>query len=158
VYSPNGITITFSRQTTKFFYADRVRIMSYHRFLHKNSEYTPYFDLSCSSYQLPSDGNGLMVFVAEEKGFHRIYRDEGRILFRSVTSGFTDISPTLTKDGFRCAFLRSNFGMPAALLKMDFYKEPLHLDHFNDALRAEWDLGKVDNITYKGADNDDVQM
>jgi dipeptidyl aminopeptidase/acylaminoacyl peptidase len=32
------------------------------------------------------------------------------------------------------------------------------IDHFNDALRAEWDLGKVDNITYKGADNADVQM
>src|SRR5262249_30615014 len=32
------------------------------------------------------------------------------------------------------------------------------LDHFNDALAAQWKLGKVENRTIKGADDRDVQM
>ena len=36
--------------------------------------------------------------------------------------------------------------------------KPSRIDHFNDALRAEWDLGEVKNVTFKGADDDDVQM
>jgi dipeptidyl aminopeptidase/acylaminoacyl peptidase len=77
-----------------------------------------------------------------------------------VTSGSSDQAPAVTADGMELAFLRSSFDMPASVYvrSLRALREPMCIDHFNDALRAEWDLGKVDNITYKGADNADVQM
>ena len=37
-------------------------------------------------------------------------------------------------------------------------KDPIPLEHFNDALVSEWKLGKVEYMTFKGADDKDVQQ
>src|SRR5262245_56608182 len=48
-YSPNGHAIAFIRQTTKFFYADRARLMVYNRAISTSEELTPKFDRSVSN-------------------------------------------------------------------------------------------------------------
>src|SRR5262249_24951076 len=35
---------------------------------------------------------------------------------------------------------------------------PKRIDRFNDSLRAEWDVGATKEVTFKGADDADVQM
>jgi dipeptidyl aminopeptidase/acylaminoacyl peptidase len=166
VYSPDGKKIAFSRQTTKFFYADRVRIMVHERTPAANRELTEKLDASCSSL-LWDSLNDLVYFEAEEKGFHRlgiVYSQKG-IGFLLNSEGFTDTLPTVSQHrgilGPVTVFLRSNFAMPASLraLEREPNKDkPRSIEHFNDALRGEWDLGEVKNVTYKGADDDDVQM
>ena len=156
VYSPDGKMIAFSRQTTKFFYADRVRIMLHLRDNGENGELGTKLDRSCSSINwMP---NGGWLFEAEDKGHHRLYGAVWLAGLVPFTEGFTDLSPILAKNGgFRAVFLRSQFGLPATLQSMDGHKT-IRIDKFNDDLRAEWNLGETKEIYFKGADDEDVQM
>jgi dipeptidyl aminopeptidase/acylaminoacyl peptidase len=162
VYSPDGKSIAFLRQTTKYFYADRVRIMIHHRDAKLNTELAAKLDRSCSNLQWWGGGKrpiGLICEV-EDRGRHRFYSvvDAGVLL----TDGYSDHALAYKEQaGF--VFLRSDFGMPASLYAMNPirgnpWEDTQPIEHSNDALRSEWDLGEVKNVTYKGADNDDVQM
>ncbi len=163
VYSPDGKSIAFSRQTTKFFYADRVGIMVHDFTNGKNHEVGPgLLDRSCGSLQWDPESKSI-YFETEDQGYHNIWSSSlSRPAITMITWDFTDVSLTLSKNGNNLAFLRSSFGMPASI-----YDRQLRgvsagvagpIEHFNDALRTDWNLGEVKNITYKGADNDDVQM
>jgi dipeptidyl aminopeptidase/acylaminoacyl peptidase len=160
VYSPDSKMIAFSRQTTKFFYADRVRIMTHDRASGKNREETKY-DQSCASVHWGSDTT--LVFECEERGYHRVHSVDLKNRWPSdpislrLGGKFSDVSPIMSVKNKETIWLRSSFDMPASLFSWRD-KTSISIDHFNDALRAEWDLGEVKNITYKGADDDDVQM
>ncbi|HZZ77442.1 MAG TPA: S9 family peptidase, partial [Gemmataceae bacterium] len=159
VYARNGKTIAYLRQTTKFFYADRARIMAYDRDTSNHQEVTPTFDRSCGSlHSVPCTvTHDRLFFDAEDKGYRRIFTFDIRgANFLKLTDGHSDSSPASTREGRQLAFLRSSFDAPNSLWAMT--KGTFPIEHFNDALRSQWDLGKVDNITYKGADDADVQM
>ncbi len=160
VYSPDGKAIAFLRQTTKFFYADRARVMVHDLATAKNREVTSVLDRSCNSVLWSDDGQSLS-FEAEENGHHKLFVTIGLtkddVTVKSITKDHTDISPTVSKAVPGVVFLRSNLSSPSSLYMWNSV-EPRRIDHFNDALRSEWDLGEVKNITYKGADDDDVQM
>jgi dipeptidyl aminopeptidase/acylaminoacyl peptidase len=161
LYSPDGSYIAFLRQTTKFFYADRVRIMAYKR--DENSvwdEITTGFNRSCSSPQWRPGPRGL-IFEAEDKGYHRLFAAPlpDRRGIQELTRGWSDTSPRLSQDGHTLVFLRANFDTPPQLfVKTPKSEKPVRLDQFNDDLVAGWDLEPVKEIYYKGADNEDVQM
>lgn len=159
VYSPDGKSIAFSRQTTKYFYADRVRIMVHQLASGTHHEVTPKLDRSCNSFQWHPRGANL-YFEFEDSGFHRLASARtGEYLLSVFTNGHSDVAPNLAKTGEELAFLRSNLSRPATLFAVGPGTENIRqVEHFNDALHAEWDLGEVKNVTYKGADNDDVQM
>jgi dipeptidyl aminopeptidase/acylaminoacyl peptidase len=166
VYSPSGGgTIYFLRQTTKFFYADRTRIAVHRRQMGKNFELTNKLDRSCRDLQFLETGS--ILCEAEDKGYHRLFvvdpalfdRGLGEPKILPMTSAHSDLSASVNADGKRFAFLRSDFGMPASLYAIAISRPDLvRLEHFNDALRTQWNLGEVKNVTYKGADNEDVQM
>ena len=169
VYSPDGKSIAFSRQTTKFFYADRVRIMEHDRKSGKNLALTENFDRSCSSCQW--DGADRLVFETEDEGFHRIGYGgtkgvEAGALPTMNLAPFSQSAPVVSRPQpsryaieLKHAFLRSDFGMPSSLFVRHFDSSgDYHIEHFNNALRAEWDLGEVKNAHYKGADDEAVQM
>lgn len=163
VWSPDGNSIAFLRQTTKFFYADRSRLMVHDRATGRNREITAKFDRSCQSPQWY--GGSKLFFEAEDKGYHRIYSIgvDGTGL-EPFTEGHSDQAASFGKG--IVAFLRTNFGMPATLCVTytwtppNFYMEvPLwRIDKFNDTLRSQWDLGEVKEVYFKGADDEDVQM
>lgn len=169
VYSSDGKRIAFARQKTKYFYADTTRLTIHYFETRKNFELTWNFDRSCSSFQwnrfAPGESPGGDLYLeAEDQGYHRLH-----LVFGApngggpmpITNGYTDLSPSADSNYKYMSFLRSDFNTPGSLHVLevrDRKVKPRPIDHFNDALRAEWDLGKVDNVTYKGADNDDVQM
>jgi len=167
VYSTWGGYIAFTRQTTKYFYADRARIVLHNIRTGKKKELTESLDRSCSSYHWLGDSEQLL-FEAEDNGHHRLYavdsskfnRGVGEPTVHPVTSNYTDLSPSPNGDGKRLAFLRSSFNQPATIHMrvLDALRESVPIEHFNDALRSEWKLGEVKNVTYKGADDEDVQM
>jgi len=158
-YSPDGTSIAFTRQTVKFFYADRTRLMVHDRATGKNRELTAKFDRSCSAARWAGDGQRL-IFDAEDKGYVRLYSvtvkgDD----VAPLTSGFSDRSFSLSRDGKSIAYLRSSFNLPAALFVMaSADATPRQIDHFNEELVSHWQLGDVKDMTFKGADNADVQM
>ena len=54
-------------------------------------------------------------------------------------------------------YLQSSFDRPAAVVAHGpGLKDPIPLEHFNDALVNEWKLGKVQYKTFKGAGDNDV--
>lgn len=161
LYAPDGKQLVFLRQTTKFFYADRVRIMTYQRGEERvGDEITAGLDRSCHSPQWLPEARGL-VFEAEDKGFHRLYAVglKDRHALQELTRGWSDTAPQVSRDGKITVFLRSSFDVPAQLfVKTERAPKPVRLDRFNDELCAQWDLGSVKEVYYKGADNADVQM
>lgn len=89
----------------------------------------------------------------------RIYQHPIDSPVETRTEGQHDYAVDHARDDQCIAFLRSTFDFPSELhfLHAD-KKKNVRIDRFNDALRAEWNLGKVDNVTFKGADDADVQM
>ncbi len=160
VYSPNGQGIAFLRQSVKYFYADRSRIALHDRSTGKNREITTTFDRTCANPQWAADSNGI-YFEAEDKGYYRLFAVsvKGEDV-TALTAGFTDQSLSLSRNGKQIAFLRSNFGIPPALftIALPMVKPPERVDRFNDKLRGEWNLGETKEVTFKGADDADVQM
>ncbi len=150
--------LLYLRQTTKFFHADRTTITVQDR---DGKKFQPLknFNRSCSNpYFVRAKASGVFVFEAEDSGFHKIFvfSFSGESKAKAWTSGFSDRSLNLNWKG--AAFLRSNFDFPASLYVLDEDLKPSAVDHFNDDLRSQWHLGEVKNVTYKGADGDDVQM
>ncbi len=149
--------IAFQRQTTKFFYADRIRIM--HGGGSEFRERTGSLDRSCGVLQIVRARDiwpGHLLFEVEDMGYHRIYVstvDEKHSGY--ATKGFSDTSPVMA-NGI-VSMLRASFDIPAQVWVLDGTVER-RIDKFNDDLTAQWDLGPTKNVTYKGADGDDVQM
>ena len=162
VYSPNSKMVAFLRTTTKFFYADRSRIMVHYRAKLKNFEVTAGLDRSCSNVLWRPDNHSL-DFEAEDAGYQRLFatsifgKDPPAPL---IKDNYSDQALALSANGDTVTFLRSNFGTPAMLYAFSTAgkQSPHRIDTFNDALRADWDLGPTKEVTIKGADNDPVQM
>jgi dipeptidyl aminopeptidase/acylaminoacyl peptidase len=158
VFFGDKVGIHFLRQTTKFFYADQNRLMYFSRFgkLKKTIPVDLTLDRSVTAFRTSDWGPVLEV---EDKGYVRLFQPV--IVERLVTlsSGFHDYNVDHAHTTTRLAFLRSSFDFPGELHSLEHTNRKLQrIDRFNDTLRAEWNLGEVKNITYKGADNDDVQM
>ncbi|QDU19081.1 S9 family peptidase [Urbifossiella limnaea] len=156
VYSPDGKSIAFLRQTTKFFYADRRRLM-----LHdgeKARELTADLDRSCSSPRWLPDGKRIAVEV-EDAGYVRIafvgldgkrFADATKVSERSID---------FARDVRMGVYLRNSFDEPPTVFAHGpGMKEPRQLSHFNDELVKSWKLGKVESVAIKGADDAAVQM
>lgn len=158
-YSPDGKSIAFTRQTIKFFYADRSRMMLHDRATGKSRELTAKLDRTCGAPKWAADSRHI-YFEAEDKGYVRVFRvsTSGNDV-TPLTAGFTDHGVDINKDGTVLAFSRSHFGAPAATYVMPVVEpSPRQIDRFNDDLVGSWDLGDVRDVYFKGADDEDVQM
>jgi dipeptidyl aminopeptidase/acylaminoacyl peptidase len=158
-YSPDGKSIAFTRQTIKYFYADRSRLMLYDRTSGKSRELTEKLDRSCGAPSWSHDSRHVYC-EAEDKGYQRIYRvGANGSEVTPLTAGYTDRALALNRNSTVVAFLRSSFDRPAAVyVSPTLEVAPKKIDTFNDALVATWNLGEVKDVTFKGAGDKDVQM
>jgi dipeptidyl aminopeptidase/acylaminoacyl peptidase len=118
-------------------------------------------------------------FEIEDRGHIRQCSVGMRDIFLlAATGGNSDRDLVSTMNAKTGSFIRSNFGTPSTLqvIVNDTDRKPLkinsdgqhvvldppiglrRIDKFNDELTSEWNLGEVKNVTYKGADDEDVQM
>ena len=159
VYSLDGRHIAFLRQTTKYFYADRNRLMLLDRDSGKARELNDDFDRSCQNLKWVSDSKRL-TFEAEDGGYVHIYFTgiDGKKPFTDEPGG-SERSIDFATIRQLGVFLRSSFDRPPAVFAHGpGIQDPIPLDHFNDELVGEWKLGKVESTTFKGADDRDVQQ
>jgi dipeptidyl aminopeptidase/acylaminoacyl peptidase len=158
VYSPDGKHLAFLRQTIPYFSGDRRRLMFRDRESGNVRELTAGFDRSCANPRWLPDSKRL-VFEAEHGGFVHIY-------FIGLGGGrpFTD-DPGASERSIDFArakrlgvFLRSSFDRPPAVFAHGpGMPDAIPLEHFNDDLVKQWQLGKVESKTFQGADGRDVQ-
>jgi dipeptidyl aminopeptidase/acylaminoacyl peptidase len=158
-YSPDGRWIAYTRQSIRYFYADRQRLMLHNRRTGKNQEVALNFDRSCFPPMWSADSRRL-IFEAQDKGHVRIFAAttaSGDVT--PLTAGHCDHEPVVSRDGSTLAFLRSSFGRPPAVHVTPLAEmAPRKIDTFNDAMADAWDLGEVKEVYFKGADSEDVQM
>jgi dipeptidyl aminopeptidase/acylaminoacyl peptidase len=157
-YSPDGKSIAFVRQRIKYFYADTGRLVVHDRQTGKNAELWSKFDRSVHG-PVWNGSSTQILFSAQDQGYSRVYHAEVYSPYKvaALTQGWSDPSPSVQNSDY--AFLRASFDLPAGVFVVtQDSKEPRQIDHFNEALLAQWKLGKVESVTFKGADDEDVQM
>jgi dipeptidyl aminopeptidase/acylaminoacyl peptidase len=158
VYSPDGKHVAFLRQTIKHFYADRQRLMVLDRDTGKMQELAAAFDRSCQNPRW-ADARRL-TFEAENGGVAGIYfiNLEGTLMSTAPPES-SERAIDFARGRRLGVYLQSSFDRPPAVAAHGpGLRAPLVLDHFNDALASEWKLGKVESITFNGADDKDVQQ
>ncbi len=163
-YSPDGKHIAFLRQTIKFFYADRTRLMLHDRASGSKRELTAPLDRSCANPQWLPDGKRIAMEV-EDSGYINIgfvfaFPDDkgGRTLAIPKEGASERAISFAGKDVRMGSYLRSTFDLPASVYVHGPTTKARKIDRFNDDLVAQWKLGKTESVIIKGADDRDVQM
>ena len=148
-------------RSTKYFYADTAKLMLHERGGHARQRWPPDFDYSVAQPEVDARRQAALLRDRRCSGFHRI--------------GFVGIdNPQGHRRHaavFRAVDRRGHAGPRRRLPGVELRPaatglrppprpsgKPIPIDHFNDALVESWKLGKVENHTFKGADDEDVQM
>jgi dipeptidyl aminopeptidase/acylaminoacyl peptidase len=198
VYSPDGKNLVFLRQTTKFFYADRFRLMLRDVANGTSKELSGNLDRSCGNPVWLPDSKRIAVEV-EDSGITniafatldgKITRPKEPVSERGISfamadayflTGFEKVRRDSTTDKKELVkaslksqeqtryesknlpirvgvYQISSFNQPPAIVAHRPGAAAIRIEHFNDDLVKQWKLGKVENTTFKGADDRDVQM
>jgi dipeptidyl aminopeptidase/acylaminoacyl peptidase len=159
LYSPDGKWLAYVQQRIKFFYADKARLMLRDRQTGETRELTENLDRSVVAMRWMAD-NQRLCFEADDAGYANIFFTsiKGNDAKKFPTPGMSESAIDVARRTRLAAFLSTNFGVPATLMVHGPGIQPRQLSHFNDDLVNQWDLGEVKNVTYKGADDEDVQM
>ncbi len=158
-YSPDGKWIAYTRQTIKHFYADREHLALHERSTGKKRPLTEKWDRSVGGPTWSPDSQRL-YFSAEDKARVPIW------LFalsggepKPLIEGGTNSSFDLSSDGRTVAFVRTTMEMPPTAFAASSDGNGVRkIDTFNDDLVAQWQLGEVKDITFKGWGGEPVQM
>lgn len=158
VYSPDGRFILYGKQTRTDFYADNVNMVKYDRRAGTHEVLTENIDLSFSNWMWTSDGRSIYAH-AEHNATQALFSisANGTGLREVKTSGTTRGAALVA--GNRLVFAHSTMSRPSELFVMNTNGRGLRqLTRFNEERLSELNLGEVQNITYKGANDADVQM
>jgi dipeptidyl aminopeptidase/acylaminoacyl peptidase len=159
IYSPDGRSLAFRRQLIRDFYADRARLMLYDRRSGKLRNLTENWDRSADGLVWSPDSSSLFGSI-DDAGTRRIYRfDIGGGEPKPITREHSFGSLAIAGSGPVVVGLRQSFSEPPTLVSIIARTgAATKLSDFNDALLSRLTPGKVESVTYKGANDEDVQM
>ncbi len=159
LYSPDGRHLAFGRQAIKGFYADRVRLMIHDRRNGTTRSLTEDWDRSAAGLVWSPESDALFGSI-DDAGTRRVYRFDLRGGEpRAVTGRSSFRSLAVAGSGPVIIGLRESFTEPPTLVSIIARTgAATKLTDFNDAALANLTQGKVESVTYKGANGDDVQM
>ncbi len=158
VYSSDGRTILYGKQRSTHFYADNVRLVRYDRQTAERTVLTEDIDHSFQQWVWSEDG-ATIYFHAEDRGKKSIFSipaNGGRVteIFRGGTSDAVKLA-----SNNRLVFSHQSFTQPPAIFEIKRNgRELKQLTHFNKYILDRIKFGEVKDVTYKGANDADVQM
>ncbi len=158
VYSPDGRYILYGQQNIEHFYADNVQMVIYDREKETYNNITEDIDKSFEQWIWSDDGKTIFFHAQDRamKSLFSIPAAGGQVeeLFRGGTTN------NVAKAGRRTlVFTQHELDKPTELYEIHSRKkESRRITSFNDERLSGISLGKVENITYKGANDTDVQM
>ncbi|GLP96214.1 alpha/beta hydrolase family protein [Paraferrimonas sedimenticola] len=157
-FSPNGKTLAFTRQLIHGFYGDTANLVLYD--MAKGSEriITTDWDRSVARFVWTPDSKGFYAAIDDE-ATRRIYAiDAGNGKVRAITKATNFGKPDVAKDGTLVA-ANDSFLYPARLVTINPRNgKTKRLDTFNDEVLADVDMGTYESVTYKGYNDQDIQM
>ncbi len=158
VFSPDGRAVAFGTHLKADGWPDYTRLALLDVSTGKVKHLTDGWESSCAGWTFAKDGRTL-VFTAEARARTNLYSlpvTGGTP--RLVWQGGTASTPSVTPAG-EVVFQRHDLNHPPEIAAVGLDGTGFRmLTHVNDALAASWDLGKVEDVTFKGAGGDEVQM
>lgn len=159
LYSPDGRSLALRRQIVKDFYADRARLMIYDRRAGQLRNLTENWDRSADGLVWSPDSQSLLGSI-DDGGVRRVYRFEvGGELPKAITSTHSFAALAVAGSGPVIVGLRQSFSEPPTLVSIIGRNgSATKLSDFNDAALAKLSQGKVESVTYQGANGENIQM
>jgi dipeptidyl aminopeptidase/acylaminoacyl peptidase len=158
-YSPDGRRLAFAQQRIVGFYADRARLMMYDRAAGSTVGLTEDWDRSADDLTWERNSRSLLGSI-DDAGTLRVYRfrlDGSKPVALTKTPSFQSLA--LADNGKALVAIRQSFVEPPTLVRLDARSgAATQLTDFNDAALAALDFGRYESVTYKGANDQDIQM
>jgi dipeptidyl aminopeptidase/acylaminoacyl peptidase len=158
-FSPDGRRLAYVQQRIPTFYGDRARLMMYDRAAGTTVGLTENWDRSVGGPLWERDSRTLLGST-DDAGTRRVYRfrlDGGKPAPVTKESSFGGLA--LSRNGKALVSIRQSFTEPPTLVSLNARSgAATKLSHVNDAALAALDQGKVESVTYKGAQDADIQM
>ncbi len=158
VYSPDGRYILYGKQSVHHFYADKMVMTLYDTQTGLRTELTDHIDLSTEQWFWSDDGNTI-YFHAQDRAMKSIFSiPAGGGIHTEIFRGGTNNGGSLAGNN-HIVFNHHNLSAPPEIHKVDLRSgEATKMTGLNDKLVENIHWGEIENVTYKGADNADIQM
>lgn len=155
-FSKDGKTIYYSRQTDPDYSAENERLVSYNMATKEQKVLT---DTSLSYYYYNESNSGKTLFMlASDKARTSAFMFD--LKSNKIQKLFTEsVVNSLNVSDNKLIFIKNHNSQPSELFDFDLKTKKIsQLSFFNKSICDSIEFGKVENITFKGADNDPVQM
>jgi dipeptidyl aminopeptidase/acylaminoacyl peptidase len=154
-YSPDGTTLVYGMQHDPDFYADRVRLMVYHRAARTHREACPGWTLSPSHWTFGKDGT--LFVTAEEEARTSLFAWKGEPAPARIVRGGT-VSGVSTAAG-RLWFTRQDLCRPPEVYVQHVSGgSPEQVTHFTDKIASQYRTGEVRELVFEGSYGAEIQM
>ncbi|ABZ78037.1 peptidase S9 prolyl oligopeptidase active site domain protein [Shewanella halifaxensis HAW-EB4] len=157
-FSPNGKTLAFTQQLIHGFYADTSRLVLMDMKKRQPKVINDTWDRSVSRFGWTKDSKGFYAAI-DDAATSRIYHiDAKNGKVKAITKQTNFGKPVMAKDG-TIVTTNDSFLYPARLVTINPRNgKTTRLDSFNDDILAEVDMGTYESVTYKGYNDQDIQM
>ncbi|MFV3075553.1 prolyl oligopeptidase family serine peptidase [Niveispirillum fermenti] len=158
-YSPDGKYLAYRQRTIYGFYGENARLMVRDRATGAVRDVTEGFDRSADDIVWAPDSSAIYGSV-DDAATQRVYRYDprGRAAPRRLTEGGGDVTD-IDVAGRSMIGLRQSLSAPAELIAIDPRSGKVReISTANGTALAGFTLGKVESVTYKGANDADIQM
>jgi dipeptidyl aminopeptidase/acylaminoacyl peptidase len=158
-YSPDGRWLAYSKQTIKGFYGDTQQLWLIDRRGDARRRIAADWDRSVGNIVWAPDSKQFYASI-DDAGTGRIYRfDVAKGTHQPLTDSSSFYSLAIAGKPATLLALRHSFTEPPTLVAVSLKSgAATKLSDHNDALLAATAFGKVESVTYRGADGADIQM
>jgi dipeptidyl aminopeptidase/acylaminoacyl peptidase len=155
LFAPDGRSLIFNRLNTPYYSGEFPKLWRHDLTTGKNTPLSVSLDYAFESVKFGADGRTLWL-TAEDKGVVPVFRlnADGTGLTPVYKSG---TSTALDAKGGAIVFLNDTTSRPNELFALDTATGSVRqLTHFNDAVVATLDLGKVESYWFAGARGEQI--
>ena len=158
-YSPDGRWLAFTRQKIKGFYGDTQQLWLIERKNDARRRIAADWDRSIHDIAWAPDSKNFYASI-DDAGTGRIYRfDVAKGSQHAVTGASTFTALAIAGKPATLVALRQSFTEPPTLVRVETKDgAATRLSDANDTQLAATSFGKVESVTYQGADGADIQM
>ncbi len=157
-YTPDGKYLLYGRQEIIGFYGDQIELVRMDRGSGEKRVLTGGFDRSPSGWVMDEKGKTI-YFTAEDRAMRSLFRmsvkgGEVKEIYRGGTNSSLDVLPN-----GRLIFMHQSMSEPSEVFSIKTNGKDLEkLTSFNDEIISGLEMGRVEDVTFEGAEGAEVQM